>query len=216
MVKNNIVIGRDNALRLFYIKSVLFENNTVFSKFLQINSTQLENSKSWDFKDNTYYTEKEQPFRVSTTINYSKEVWDSEFKLDINSQWKNTKEFDLEPVLQIAQHSQKPNTFNVVLLNNQGDDVKVDFSKYKVTKGSSYRIYDAENRNEILVSGIVNDSKKVVFPMNSNKFEMPLHNTNTKKTPSNFGVFMIEYDDNETTSSEDLSSFQKILKWLGF
>ena len=216
VVKNNIIIGRDNSLRLFYIKSVTFHNNTVFSKFLQINSTQLNNSKTWDFKDNTYYTEKEQPFRVSQSKGYDKDKWESEFKLDINSQWKNTKEFDLDPVLKIAQQSQKPNSFNVALFNKQGIDLEVDFSEYKITKGSAYRIYDAENRNEIAASGIVNDSKTIVFPMSLTKFEQPLHNSTATKTLSNFGVFIIEFDEGKTSSTEELNGFQKFLKWLGF
>jgi hypothetical protein len=52
--------------------------------------------------------------------------------------------------------------------------------------------------------------------MRSIKFEAPLHNNITKKTLSNFGVFIIEFDNDKITSSKELSDFQKILKWLGF
>ncbi|MEZ4802162.1 MAG: right-handed parallel beta-helix repeat-containing protein [Gelidibacter sp.] len=216
VVKNNIIISRDDALRLFYIKSLIFQDNTVFSKFLQINSSQLENSKSWNFKNNIYYTEKEQPFRVSTSKDYDKEIWDTEFKLDKNSQWKKTREFDIEPVLSIAQHSQKQNTFNVALLSKLGNDVEVDFSQYPISKGTSYKIYDVENRNEVLTSGIVDETKTIKVPMALTKLKMPLHNDRYLKTPSNFGVFIIEFESLKTSSTEELSGFSKFLKWLGF
>jgi hypothetical protein len=216
LVKGNIILGRNNPFRLLHAKSITFTDNTLYGGYVFLNANEMHYSKNWKFENNRYFTKKNGAFRVDQDKSYALKNWQTTFKLDANSQWNHIKEFDLEPVLKIAQHAQKPNTYNVALFSKQENDVEVDFSEHKVSRGSSYRIYDVENRNKILTSGIVNANKKIVVPMTSKEFEMPLHNDKAEKTLSNFGVYMIEFDNKKTTSSEDLSAFEKILKWLGF
>jgi hypothetical protein len=216
LVKDNIILGRNNALRLLHVKSMTFENNIVYGGYVFLNANEMQYSKNWKFDNNRYFTKKNGAFRVNQDKTYALKNWQNSYQLDMNSRWNHIKEFDLEPVLSISEQVKIPNIFNIALFNKQGQDVEVDFSEYKITKGTSYRIYDVENRKEIVTSGIIDDSKKIIFPMNISQFEKPLHNEKAEKTLSNFGVFMIDFDSNKTTSAEELNSLQKLLKWLGF
>ncbi len=215
-VENNIILGRNNALRLLHIKSMAFVNNTVYTGYVVLNSNEMPYASDWSFRNNRYYTKKNGAFRIIQDKNYPLKDWQATFGLDVGSQWQPTKDFDLKPVLRIARHALKPNTFNLALFSKEGGDVEVDFKEYQISNGSSYKIYDVENRNEVLVSGIVTSSKKVMVPMNSTKFEAPLNDAKAEKTQANFGVFIIEFDTEKTTSNTDSSRLQKLLQWLGF
>ena len=216
LVKNNIILGRNNALRLLHMKSITLTDNIIYGGYVFLNANEMHYSKNWTFGNNHYFTKKGTPFRVNKDKNYKLEDWQAIFKLDNNSQWSHIKNFDLKPVLSVSKHALKTNTYNVALFNKKGNDVAVDFTEFGVKKGTSFRIYDVENRKDAVASGIVNDSKKVLFPMTVNAFDSPLNNNKAQKTMTNFGIFMIEFDVKETTSSEELSGFQKILEWLGF
>lgn len=215
-VENNIILGRNNALRLLHVKSMVFSNNTVYTGYVVLNSNEMQYSTDWTFKDNTYFTKKSGAFRIERDKTYPLKTWQSNFGLDAKSQWSLTKEFNLKPVLKIAQHALKPNTFNLALFSKDGQEVEVDFEEYQISKGSSYRVYDVENRNDVLVSGIMTDSKKIRVPMDAKTFDAPLQTSIATKTLSNFGVFIIEFDTETTTSNDKLSGIQKILNWLGF
>ncbi|MEZ4791899.1 MAG: right-handed parallel beta-helix repeat-containing protein [Gelidibacter sp.] len=216
LVKDNIILGRNNPLRLLHVKSLTFFNNTVYGGYVFLNAGQMEYSKNWNFGNNTYFTKNNNAYRVLQDKNYSLKDWQSKFKLDIDSHWNHIKDFDLMNVLGIAQNAQRPNTFRVALFNKQGDDVEVDFSGYNLSKGSSYSIYDVENPNEIAATGILNGDRKVMFPMGLAKLKKPRHNEAYQKTPSNFGVFIIQFETEKTGSVQALNGFQKLLKWLGF
>ena len=146
---------------------------------------------------------------------YKFDDWQTKFKLDQNSQWKNIKEFDLKNVLSISANAQKPNSYTVALFNKQGNDVEVDFSDYNIPIGTTYKIYDVENRHAIAASGIIDKNNKIIFPMTLTTFEKPLHNDKSKKTESNFGVFIIQFEVENTSSIQELNALQKFLKWLG-
>jgi hypothetical protein len=214
-VKNNIILGRNNSLRLLHIRSMILTDNIVYGGYVFLNANEMDYAQNWNIDNNTYFTKNSNAFRIGGK-NFPLSHWQSTFNLDKDSEWKHIKEFDLEPILSITEQVHNSKSFNIALFHKQGQDVQVDFSKYRVSKGSSYRIYDVENRNEIIASGIVDNNMQVNFPMRSIKFEAPLHNNITKKTLSNFGVFIIEFDNDKITSSKELSDFQKILKWLGF
>ncbi len=214
-IKNNIILGRNNALRLLHVKSMNFTDNIIYGGYVFLNDTEMQYSKNWTLSKNHYYTKKGTPFRINKNKNYNLQDWQSTFKLDMDSEWSRINDFKLEPILSVTKNSHKRNTYTVALFDKKGDDVEVDFSEQKFEKGTSYNIYDVENRNQIVASGIVNTSNKVIFPMNSIIFEKPLHNNIAKKTVSNFGVFIIEFEENKTTSTEALSGFQEIINWLG-
>lgn len=214
IVKNNIILGRNNPLRLLHVKSIDLSDNIVYGGYVFLSADEMKYTENWKLNNNTYYTKNKGSFRIHNT-NRNLNYWQTTYDLDMNSEWKHIKEFDLEPVLSISEQAQNPNTYTISLFNKKGEDVEVDFSDYKISKGTSYKIYDVENRKEVIVSGIINDSKKVSFPMNLSQFEKALHNEKAEKTVSNFGVFMIEFDNNQTTSAEELNSLQQLLKWLG-
>ena len=62
------------------------------------------------------------------------------------------------------------------------------------------------------------EDHKVTFPMQLTEFEKPLHNSQAKKTINNFGVFIIEFEDQRTAqvTEEKLNLFERFFKWLGF
>ncbi len=217
-VTNNVIIGRNNALRILHAKSLTFEGNRVYSGYVALESSVLEHINNWNFKNNVYYTKKSSSFRITGDKDYTLERWQSSFGLDQDSSWKNIKQFDMRSIISVAKYQHRTDTYKVVLFQEDGNDVLVDFSKPDVKAGLNYRIYDAENPNVILKTGILPEDLKIMFPMQLTEFEKPLHNVSAQKTVSNFGVFIIEFEVQESNqvSEEKDNIFKRFFKWLGF
>lgn len=194
-VTNNVIIGKNNALRLLHVKSLIFENNISYCGYVHYNASVLSNLKTnWKFDDNIYYTRKPKAQRISKHKDFTLKEWQTNFGLDKNSTWKQVKDFNMKSVLDITKIGGSENTYRVSLFQKEGEDVLVDFSNLELKKGSSYRIYDIENSDEVIKSGKVNNDVKIKFTMKTSALEMPLHNQKTKKTPNNFGVFIIKFE----------------------
>lgn len=195
-VINNIIIGRNNALRILHAKTLTFKNNISYCGYVHFNKSVVShlNANNWKFNNNTYYTKNARTFRISKYKDYTFNDWKSQFKIDLNSSSKHIREFNLKNVLKITEQSSKKNNYRVILFNKYGKDVIVDFSKYNISKGSTYRIVDVENSKIIIKSGKVNRDTKITFPMNLKNFEHPLHNDKAVKTLDNFGVYNIEFE----------------------
>ncbi|RXJ49384.1 right-handed parallel beta-helix repeat-containing protein [Gelidibacter gilvus] len=215
LVQNNVIIGRNNALRLLHVKSATFKDNKVYSGYVALNPEEMTYISNWNFDNNHFFTKREKAYRIDNNTLYTLKEWQNLYKIDTDSKWSPIKEFDLDPVLSVTQSSQQTNRFTVVLFDKKGKDVAVDFSKYDLTKWDGYKIYDAENSNEIVVSGVLGSEQVVEFPMDLKVFQKPLHNTIAQKTPANFGVFIIEFQ-SEETSDKTQSLFNRIFGWLGF
>lgn len=216
LVTDNIILGRNNALRLLHVKSMTLTNNSIYGGYVFLNANEMQYSKNWKFNNNTYFTKKKGAFRVDKDKTYTLKEWQSTFQLDKSSQWRHINDFDLKNVLGISQNKQIPNSFKAVLFNKEGKEVSVDFSEFTIEKGSSYTVFDVENPKDVVASGITNATNTITIPMNSAKFKAPLHNTKAKKTSSNFGVFLIEFETAQTPATEEATGFQNFLKWLGF
>ncbi|NRD21005.1 hypothetical protein HNV08_13190 [Winogradskyella eckloniae] len=217
LVDNNIIIGRNNALRIAYAKSLTLTNNKIYSGYIHLFSLSPE---QWNFNYNLYFTKKGSAFRRSKTEGYTLKSWQSKINLDPNSQWKSFREFNLEPILDITQNEYQPNTYRVVVFQKNEEDVTVDFSEYNVPEGVNYIIKDVENFSEILKRGIVDRTHKITFPMTLNK-------GNAHKTLDNFGVFIIEFqqdikqeitEESEAESTDDKKDgfFKGFFRFLGF
>jgi parallel beta-helix repeat protein len=207
-VFNNIIIGRKDAIRILDVKSLYFKNNIVYSGYVRFRESVMEhiNDKNWKFSNNTYYTRNNKPIRVQGIRDYTIAQWNSKYGLERQTIYKNYKEFNLNNVLSITKNNFKNNRYSVVLFSKDGRDITVDFSKYKIPKGSSYNIIDVENRKVVIKSGKTNKASKIVIPMILKEFEMPLHNTNSQKTLNNFGVYIVEF-------KEKKSFFKRIFNW---
>ncbi|WP_298902693.1 hypothetical protein [uncultured Psychroserpens sp.] len=219
IARNNIVIGRNNALRILHAKSLIFENNMAYCGYLHLESSVLEHIKNWDFKDNTYYTKKQSSFRVLKDKDYSIERWRSDFGLDQNSTWKQVNTYDFEPVARLTKYKSRDRTYKVTALDENGDPVLTKFSGLGLKPGMTYSIYDVENLDTVLKSGTLSDDFVITFPMQQKEFIKPLHNTKARKTLSNFGVFIIEFNTEATTEvpvKKKDNAFKRFFKWLGF
>ena len=115
------------------------------------------------------------------------------YKIDLNSSGKHIREFNLKNVLKVTENEFKKNSYRVILFNKYGKDVIVNFSKFDISNGSTYKIIDIENRKKVIKSGTVNKDAKITFHMSLKDFENPLHNNKAIKTLDNFGVFIIEF-----------------------
>lgn len=209
IVDNNIVIGRNNALRILYANSLTFSRNVIYTGYIHI--FQLKTGH-WNFNNNIYYTKKKSAFRQSKTEIYDFNKWKSNFNLDANSQRKHIKEFDLDNVLDITENEYKPNSFRVVLFNKDEGDITVDFSDYNIEQGASFTIRDVENHKEILKTGHIENTSKILFPMTLNEGR-------AHKTLNNFGVFIIEFEVaavKETIEEEKEGFFKRFFRFLGF
>ena len=209
IVDNNIILGRNNALRILYAKSLTLTNNKIYSGYIHLSSL---NTEHWDFNNNEYYTKKTGAFRRSKTEGYSLKNWKSKFNLDTSSEWKHVKEFDLTNVLDITENEYKPNTFRVVLFDKNEADVTADFSEYNIKQGTNYTIRDIENYKEILKTGRIDNSSSITFPMTLNEGQ-------AFKTLNNFGVFIIEFQEDIVAEVDEEQSdgfFKRIFRFLGF
>jgi hypothetical protein len=214
VVDNNIILGRNNALRVLYSKSLTFTNNIVYSGYVLFTKTVFTHAKNdqWRVNNNQYYTKKKAAFRVSDTKNYTHEEWKSLLPLDMNSQRQHISAFNLEKVLDITESEYFSNRYRVTLFNKEEQDVTVDFSNYNIEKGASYTIRDVENLDTILKSGIVNDDLNITVPMKA-------VNLAKTKTLDNFGVFIIDFNSENKTTEDDEDKnniFTRIWRFLGF
>ena len=194
-VFNNIIIGRKDAIRILDVKSLSFKNNIVYSGYVRFRESVIKhiNDKNWKFSNNTYYTRNNKPIRVQGIRDYTIAQWNSKYGLETQTTYKNFKEFNLKNVLNITKNEYKDNNYRVVLLNKNEKDVTVDFSKFNISKGSTYNIVDIENHNKVIKSGKIDKGGKIVFPMNLKSFEKPTNNTKAQKSLNNFGVYNIEF-----------------------
>ena len=209
IVDNNIILGRNNALRIAFAKSLTFTNNKIYSGYIHLFSL---NTEQWNFNSNEYYTKKSGAFRRSGTEGYSLKSWKSKFNLDTSSEWKHIKEFNLNNVLDITENEYKPNTYRVVLFDKNEADVIVDFSDYNIKQGTKYTIRDIENYKEILKTGQMDNSSRITFPMTLNEGQ-------AFKTLNNFGVFIIEFHDDKVSETEEEQNdgfFKRFFRFLGF
>ena len=194
-VTNNIIIGKNNALRLSHIKTLIFKNNISYCGYVHYDSSVLKHIKSgWKFDDNSYYTKRIKAQRVSNNKDFTLKEWQTDFGLDKNSTWKQVKDFNMKSVLDVTKIKESEDNYRVTLFQKEGEDVSADISNLNIKKGSTYKIYDIENPDKIIKSGKMSSDGVIVFPMNVSVFELPLHNQIAKKTPSNFGVFMIKFE----------------------
>ena len=215
LVQNNVIIGRNNALRLLHVKSATFQNNKVYSGYVFLNPTTLKYIANWKFDNNHFFTKRKNAFWIDKNNTNTLKDWQKIHKIDLNSEWDNIIKFDLEPVLSMSKSSEQINHYTVVLFNELGQNVTVDFSDYDIKTGRKYKIYDAENRNVIAASGSLSAGQIVEFPMDLKTFQQPLHNAIAQKSSANFGVFIIEFE-SEGNSENKRSLFKRLLDSLGF
>ncbi len=212
VVSNNIIIGQNNGFSIAYAKSLVFKNNVVYAGYIHLGKSiqpQLQSRKIvMDY--NTYYTKKQNAFRISKFKDYKLSDWQSAYGIDTNSSWNKLSEFSVNPILKVTQIYTKPTVFNVVLLDKDGNDVVVDFSQFNIEEGTVYKIYDVENRSVVAKSGKISKDKKVKFPMALKAFEKPLNNTVATKSVGNFGVYRIEF----TKKAKRKTFFGRLFGWL--
>jgi hypothetical protein len=194
-VTNNIIIGKNNALRLLHVKSLTFKNNIAYCGYVHYNSSVLKHIKTgWKFDENAYYTRKSNAQRISKHRDFTLKQWQTSFELDQNSTWKQVKDFDMKSVLDVTKMNASDDVYRVTLFSKEGKDVSVDFSNLDLKNGSTYKIYDIENPEKIIKSGKISNESKLEFPMNTTVIEQPLHNHIAKKTLNNFGVYMVKFE----------------------
>ncbi|MEY8847534.1 right-handed parallel beta-helix repeat-containing protein [Psychroserpens sp. XS_ASV72] len=220
IVRNNVIIGRANGLRILEVKTLSFTNNIVHTGFVQLGASASKNATNWNFVNNAYYANtKASPFRLSRGKDYTFENWKTAFTIDERSSMISKTDFELPSVLAFNKNKVNSNRFYVALFDKEGMNVSVDVRDYNMFKGDRFTIYDAENPDVVLKIGQVSENGTVTFPMNNTGFQSPLHNSIAVKTPSNFGAFIIEFKPQNSEVPEQQDSegfFERFFKWLGF
>ncbi len=188
ILTGNMILGRNDGIRIQYAKSLAFHNNVVYAGFVRFNKSFYTNfnSKGWEFSGNRYFTRKSKTIRIQSQEDFTVDEWNKKYGLDNKSVWKPVSEFNLNNVLNITKYDYGDNKYRVTLFNKEEQDVNVDFSSYGLPKGMAYTIRDAEDFSNILTTGILGRDKKITFPMTLNK-------GNKNKSLDNFGVYIIEF-----------------------
>jgi hypothetical protein len=206
VVKNNIVLGRNNPLRLLYAKSVKITDNVFYGGYVHLLSKTANDLKAGSLNSNSYFTKNSTPIRVDK-IKYTFDSWKSTFNQDSNSKYHNLKHFNLPTVLDISKNEYKENTFRVVLFSKNEMDVQVDFSQYNVSKSMTFLIRDVENLDVVLKSGVINDSLTITFPMNLER--------GSNKTLNNFGVYLVEFQEPKNQKKVKKEGFfKRLFGWI--
>jgi len=207
VVKSNIILGRNNALRILYAKSLIFTNNIVYTGYVNFTNSvfELANNKNWKFSKNSYYSKKNGVFRVPSDKNYTFTEWKSKFNIDTNSERKHISAFNLNNVLNITKSEYKADQYRVVLFNKLEQNVAVDFSRFEIKNGNTYTITDVENLENVLKSGVLNEDSKIIVPMQA-------INPSEIKTLNNFGVYIIEF--NKPEINKKVGFVSKFFNWL--
>jgi len=194
-ILNNVIIGKNNAFNISHAKSIEFHNNIVYAGYIHLNTSVLKafEAKTIALNNNKYYTRKHTGFRFNKHRDYNFKDWQNRFSIDKNSHHGYLRDFEIKPVLKVQQLETSSNDFNIALLEKNGNNVTVDFSDYGIEDGMSFKIYNIENREEVIKYGKVSSDLKVEFPMGLKSFEKPLHNVVATKSADNFGVYRIEF-----------------------
>lgn len=198
-INNNIIIGRNNALRFNNVSTITFKNNITYSGYVHFNRSVLENIKKWKFENNHYYTKRNVPFRITKHKDFTINQWKSELQIDNNSSWNHIRSFDMQNVLSITQNSEDRSLFKLVLFNKYGNDVTVDLSNFDLSEGQSYSIMNIADDSPISY-GHINADHKIVVSMGT-------HNL----TLNNFGVYKIKV---EPLKQKKERFFKRLFKWL--
>ncbi len=202
VVKDNIIIGRNNGLRILYADKLVFQNNTVHSGYVMQTKATNRRFKNWRFKNNIYYTKNSSPMFITKSERLNFNDWKSKYNVDTDSKHKSHKTFDLDPVLDVTQVESKTMKFRVTLFNKQGNPVRVTFLNHDISEGTNYKITNIAS-NEVLSEGTLNVEKEVVF-------KMGIENV----TANNFGVYYITFDSESAIEKKKKSFFKRIFGWL--
>ena len=203
-VNRNIVIGRNNALRLLHINSAKFSNNLVYSGYVHSSPVYLKSQDGWDFSNNHYYTKRNTPFYFGKSGKLNLADWQKNITQDINSEWHSIKDFQDESIIKVQNVVDSESRFRVTLFNMRGEDVLVDFSEYgSIKAGDAYKIKDIET-DESIAGGVLDQSKRILVSIGARN-----------KTISNFGVFTVEFGDSKIKEKRK-TVLGKFFKWLGF
>ena len=206
-VTNNIILGRNNPLRLLYAKNFNITNNIFYGGYIHVlpqSASQLTHST---LDNNKYYTKNRTPFFVNGK-KYTFNKWKEVYKSDVNSEYNHLKEFDLPAVLDIEKNPYKENTFRVTAFNKRGNDIMVDFSQFNLPVNSRYEIRDVENFKTLLKKGHLNETYTIVLPMDVERYP--------SKTLNNFGVYIISFEKPVLSEEENDGFFKSLFRWLGF
>jgi len=211
-VKDNVIIGQNNAYNISHAKSAVIMNNTIYTGYVHLEKSSLPSLKSRKVNSNSnrYFTKNARVFRIIKYKDYKFKDWKTEFNLDANSEWQLLREFSVDPILKLKKLNSLKNTYNVVLLDENGNDVAVSFKNETVNEGMMYKIYDIENRTKVVKSGVIGSDLIIEFPMGLKVLEMPLHNTTALKSADNFGVFRIEF----SKKTKRKTFFGRFFDWL--
>ncbi|SDB48082.1 hypothetical protein SAMN03097699_1607 [Flavobacteriaceae bacterium MAR_2010_188] len=214
LLKNNLIIGRNNAFRILHANNLILSNNIAYCGYVHLNSSVLSNIKNWKTDHNIYYTKRAKSFRIMKDKDYTFEEWTNAFKIDDASSWFLNKNFknNIEPT--ITKFNNQENKFKVSIFDVTEATSEIDFSEYNITNGTPYRLIDAENPNETFFEGDLKADNKVTIPLNGNKLQLPNGESSAIKTLSNYGVYIIEFSPNSTPSPKE-TIIDRILDILG-
>lgn len=206
-ISNNIILGRNNPMRLLYAKSISVTNNIFYGGYIHLMSETPQRLLPGSINGNTYYTKNKTPFKVGKKKMFFKD-WQSAYKQDLESNHKSLKQFKLPSVLNISKNDYNSDSYRVVLFSKDESPVSVDFSQY--VKGSDnigFTVRDVEDLNAILLKGKLNDMNTIVIPMN--KLE------GFNKSLNNFGVYIVEFErETKNLESEQENFFRRFFRWL--
>ena len=199
---NNVIIGKNNGLRLLYTKSINLRNNVIYSGQVQLykNAKDYIGLKGWKAANNRFYTRTAQPFRVIKLKQYSMEEWQDEMGIDKTSRAMPAKDFNMNKVLYLKAIPGKSSVYEVCVINAKGQSVNLDLSKKEIVKGTSFEIKN-------LATGKTIQKGKLGADLN---IEIPSGTHN--KTVTNFGVYEIAFDAEERERRRGL--FNRLFGWL--
>lgn len=204
IVRDNIIIGNNNALGMYNTQGLQLENNIIFSGYVHIGKNEIQpiNFNTWSFKNNKYYTRKSKGFLFYAKHKKEIKEWQSSYVADKNSHNLSLDQFSLNPILHISEIETSIKTFQLALFNKEGNDVPIDFSGYKIEKHTPFAIKNIED-GAIIKSGTVNENGIVVFPMGAYNL-----------TAINFGVYRIEFTPNIIEDKKRKGFFKRLFGWM--
>ena len=201
-VKDNIIVGRNNGLRILHANILNFKGNIIHSGYVMQSSSTIKTVQNWTFDNNKYYSKNTTPFFFTKNTRLSAKDWKKNYKLDLNSSWSSNKNFDLPEVLDITPLTNRNKTFRVTVFQREGNTVRIDWKAHKITANSNFEVKNIAN-DEVLYKGkLVNDSIATI----------PLDMSNA--TANNFGVYIVEFENHNKVEKKRKSFFKRVFGWL--
>lgn len=205
-VHNNVIVGKNNGMRILNTKAMSFKNNVVYSGYVVMYKDVLKNlnNRNWKMSDNQFHTRSSNLFRIEKHGDYNIDKWKRKFGIAAGK-WNKLKEISLPSELKKIKIKSDTPAYRLAVFSISDKSVNIDFSKENIPLSTNYSVKDITG-SKVIYEGKLDESGIVSFPIKD-----------THGTKRFLSVYEIEFDSKalpKTSKKKPKTFFGKLFGWL--